>query len=35
MATSLGYVPIPDTVYQQIFASWKQTFRDASGKAVY
>ncbi len=35
LATSLDYVPLPDSVVHQIQASWKQNIKDASGKSVY
>jgi phosphate transport system substrate-binding protein len=35
LASSLDYVPLPDSVVKQIQASWKTNIRDAAGKAVY
>jgi phosphate transport system substrate-binding protein len=34
LASSLDYVPLPDTVVKQIQASWK-SIKDSSGKALY
>jgi phosphate transport system substrate-binding protein len=34
LALSLDYVPLPDTVVQQIRTSWKE-FKDSSGKAIF
>ncbi len=35
LASSLDYVPLPDTVVKQIQASWKANIKDSSGKPVY
>ena len=35
LASSLDYVPLPDTVVKQIQASWKSNIRDAAGKPIY
>jgi len=35
LASSLDYVPLPDTVVKQIQASWKANIRDAAGKPIY
>jgi len=35
LASSLDYVPLPDSVVHQIESSWKANIKDASGKAVY
>ncbi|HEX4780385.1 MAG TPA: phosphate ABC transporter substrate-binding protein PstS [Usitatibacter sp.] len=35
LASSLDYVPLPDSVVSQIRSSWKSNIRDESGKSVY
>jgi phosphate transport system substrate-binding protein len=34
LASSLDYVPLPDSVVKQIHDSWKSNIKDASGKSV-
>lgn len=35
MASDLDYVPLPEPVVNQIRATWKQSVKDGSGKALY
>jgi len=35
MASDLDYVPLPEAVVNQIRATWKQSVKDGSGKALY
>lgn len=35
MASDLDYVPLPEAVTNQIRATWKQSVKDGSGKALY
>jgi phosphate transport system substrate-binding protein len=35
LASSLDYVPLPDSVVKQIQTSWKSNIRDAAGKSLY
>lgn len=35
MAISLDYIPMPDAVVKLIHAEWKNTLKDANGKAVW
>lgn len=35
LASDLDYVPMPDTVVNQIRTTWKNSVKDGSGKAVY
>jgi phosphate transport system substrate-binding protein len=35
LADSLDYVPLPDSVHNQIRGTWKAQIKDASGKSVY
>jgi phosphate transport system substrate-binding protein len=35
MALELVYIPLPDTVVNQIQAAWKSQIKDQSGKSVW
>jgi phosphate transport system substrate-binding protein len=35
LASSLDYVPLPDSVVKQIQTSWKANIKDSGGKPVY
>jgi phosphate transport system substrate-binding protein len=35
MALELVYIPLPDSVVNQIQASWKSNIKDQSGKSVW
>jgi len=35
MAAGLDYVPMPESVSNQIRATWKNSIKDASGKGLY
>jgi phosphate transport system substrate-binding protein len=35
LATSLDYVPLPDSVVKMIQTTWKTQIKDASGKSIW